>query len=74
MNIIIKGTNLELSEAIKAYVHEKVGMLGRLASKIMEARVESVLAKSFLKQNPNAALALANVLDVNFKENLFQHS
>ena len=26
--------------------------------------------KSFLKQNPNAALALANVLDVNFKENL----
>src|SRR3989338_3621718 len=30
--------------------------------------------KSFLKQNPNAALALANVLDVNFKENLFQHS
>src|SRR3989338_5705058 len=40
MNIIIKGTNLDLSEAIKAYVHEKVGMLGRLTSKIMEARVE----------------------------------
>src|SRR3989344_4948041 len=40
MKIIIKGTNLELTEALKSYVNEKVGHLEHYSAEIMEARVE----------------------------------
>ena len=40
MNIQIKGTNLELTEPLKAYVNEKIGHLARYSEEIMEARVE----------------------------------
>lgn len=40
MNILIKGTNLELTEALKAYVNEKIGRLEHYSEEIMEARVE----------------------------------
>lgn len=40
MMITIKGTNLDLSEALKEYVEEKVGDLERLYERIITARVE----------------------------------
>jgi len=40
MKIIIKGTNLELTESLKAYVEEKVGHLEHYSEEILEARVE----------------------------------
>lgn len=40
MKILIKGTNLELSEALKGYVNEKIGHLGHYTEEILEARVE----------------------------------
>lgn len=40
MKIIIKGTNLELTEALKSYVEEKVGHLEHYWDEILEARVE----------------------------------
>ena len=40
MNIQIKGTNLELTEALKSYVNEKIGHLEHYSDEIMEARVE----------------------------------
>ena len=40
MKILTKGTNLELTEALKNYVEEKVGVLDRYMDGILEARVE----------------------------------
>ena len=40
MKIVIKGTNLELTDALKSYVEEKVGHLERYWDEILEARVE----------------------------------
>ena len=40
MNIIIKSKNFELTDAIKSFVNEKVGALGRFEAKILEARVD----------------------------------
>jgi len=40
MNIQITGKNIELTEAIKNYVNEKIGSLSKFHDKIMEARVE----------------------------------
>lgn len=40
MKILIKGTNLELTEALKSYVNEKIGHLAHYSNEIMEARVE----------------------------------
>lgn len=39
MNIVIKGTNLDLTPAIKKYAKEKVGMLEKYIS-AMEAKIE----------------------------------
>ena len=40
MKIVIKGTNLELTSALKSYVNEKIGHLEHFSAEIMEARVE----------------------------------
>jgi putative sigma-54 modulation protein len=40
MKIAIKGTNLDLTDALKDYVDEKVGGLERFVESILEARVE----------------------------------
>jgi len=40
MQIDIKGTNLELTEAIKNYVNEKIGSLDKFFEGILEARVD----------------------------------
>lgn len=40
MNIQIKGTNLDLTGPLKAYVNEKIGRLEHYSEEIMEARVE----------------------------------
>ena len=40
MNIIIKSKDFELTEAIKSFVNEKTGVLGRFEAKILEARVD----------------------------------
>ena len=40
MKIVIKGTNLELTEALKSYVNEKIGHLEHFSDEILEARVE----------------------------------
>lgn len=40
MQIVIKGTNMELTEAIKDYVNEKVGSLEKYFDGILEARVD----------------------------------
>ncbi|MBN1325393.1 ribosome-associated translation inhibitor RaiA [Candidatus Falkowbacteria bacterium] len=40
MKIDIKGTNMELTEAIKDYVNEKIGGLERFFDNIIEARVD----------------------------------
>jgi putative sigma-54 modulation protein len=40
MNIQIKGTNLELTEALKSYVNDKIGHLSHYSEEIMAARVE----------------------------------
>jgi len=40
MKINIKGTNMELTEAIKDYVEEKIGSLDKFYDNILEARVD----------------------------------
>lgn len=40
MKILIKGTNLELTDALKSYVEEKIGRLEHYTEEILEARVE----------------------------------
>jgi ribosomal subunit interface protein len=40
MNIQIKGTNLDLTEALREYVNDKVGHLEHYFQDILEARVE----------------------------------
>jgi putative sigma-54 modulation protein len=40
MQIDIKGTNLELTQAIKDYVNEKIGSLEKFFDQILEAKVE----------------------------------
>jgi putative sigma-54 modulation protein len=40
MKIDIKGTNMELTEAIKDYVNEKIGGLEKFFDNIVEAKVE----------------------------------
>ncbi len=40
MKILIKGTNLELTDALKNYVENKVGHLEHYWEEILEARVE----------------------------------
>ncbi|MGE5392730.1 MAG: ribosome hibernation-promoting factor, HPF/YfiA family [Candidatus Saccharibacteria bacterium] len=40
MDISIKGTNLDLTPALKDYVDEKVGHLEKYIGKVIEAKVE----------------------------------
>lgn len=40
MKIVIKGTNLDLTEPLKQYAEEKVGHLEHYFAEILEARVE----------------------------------
>ncbi|MDD5341585.1 MAG: ribosome-associated translation inhibitor RaiA [Patescibacteria group bacterium] len=40
MKIDIKGTNMELTEAIKDYVNEKIGGLEKFFDNIIEAKVD----------------------------------
>ena len=40
MKTIIKGTNLELTEAMKSYAEEKIGNLEHYWNEILEARIE----------------------------------
>ncbi len=40
LKINIKGTNMELTEAIKNYVNEKIGSLEKYYEGILEARVD----------------------------------
>ena len=40
MQIDIKGTNLELTQAIKDYINEKIGGLEKFFDQILEARVD----------------------------------
>ena|SRR3989344_1035553 len=40
MEIIIKATNMDLTEPLKSYVHEKIGHLEHYSSEIFQARVE----------------------------------
>lgn len=40
MTIAIKGTNLELTPAIKLYVEEKIGNLEKFLHGVLEAKVE----------------------------------
>ena len=40
MKIILKGTNLELTDAIKSYAEEKIGHLEHYWDEILEARIE----------------------------------
>jgi len=40
VKISIQGTNLELSDALKLYVDEKVGHLEQFITDVLEARVE----------------------------------
>jgi putative sigma-54 modulation protein len=40
MKINIKGTNMDLTDAIKDYVNEKIGSLDKFYDNILEARVE----------------------------------
>jgi putative sigma-54 modulation protein len=40
MKIDIKGTNMELTEAIKDYVNEKIGSMEKFFDNIIEARVD----------------------------------
>jgi putative sigma-54 modulation protein len=40
MQIDIKGTNMELTQAIKDYVNDKIGGLEKFFDQILEARVE----------------------------------
>jgi len=40
MQIDIKGTNMELTQAIKDYVNEKIGSLEKFFDQILEARVD----------------------------------
>lgn len=40
MKVIIKGTNLEVTEALKSYAEEKIGHLEHYSDEILEARVE----------------------------------
>lgn len=40
MKISIQGTNLELTDALKEYVHEKIGHLEHFIDDVLEARVE----------------------------------
>ena len=40
MKILIKGTNLELTRALRSYVEEKIGKLTHYWDQILEARVE----------------------------------
>lgn len=40
MNIVVKGKNLEITDALRAYVLKKIGRLGRYLDNITEAVVE----------------------------------
>ncbi|OGY42206.1 MAG: ribosomal subunit interface protein [Candidatus Buchananbacteria bacterium RBG_13_39_9] len=40
MQIDIKGTNLELTDALKDYVNDKIGSLDKFFDEILEARVD----------------------------------
>ena len=52
MQIDIKGTNLELTEAIKDYINEKIGSLEKYFDEILAARVEvGVTTKHHQKGN-----------------------
>ncbi|MFA6027601.1 MAG: ribosome-associated translation inhibitor RaiA [Patescibacteria group bacterium] len=58
MNIQITGKNIELTEAIKNYVNEKIGSLSKFHDKIMEARVE--VEKCAPRNNKNNFRVLVN--------------
>ena len=49
MKIVIKGTNLELTEALKDYAEEKIGHLEKYWDEILEARVELQTSAHHLK-------------------------
>ena len=52
MQVDIKGTNMELTEAIKDYVQEKIGSLAKYFDGILEARVDiGVTSKHHQKGN-----------------------
>jgi putative sigma-54 modulation protein len=52
MQIKIKGTNMELTEAIKDYVNDKIGSLAKYFDGILEARVDvGVTTKHHQKGN-----------------------
>ncbi len=66
MKIIIKGTNLEQTEALKSYVNEKIGRLEHYSYEIMEARVELETSahhqKGFFRCEVNLDLPHMNVI------------
>lgn len=66
MKIIIKGTNLEQTEALKSYVNEKIGNLERYSEEILEARVELETSahhqKGFFRCEVNLDLPHSQVL------------
>jgi putative sigma-54 modulation protein len=68
MKIDIKGTNMELTEAIKDYVNDKIGSLDKFFDGILEARVEVGLTSKH-HQKGNIFRAEVN-LDVPRKHNL----
>jgi putative sigma-54 modulation protein len=68
MQIDIKGTNLELTEAIKDYVNEKIGSLDKFFDGILEARVDIGLTTKH-HQKGNIFRAEVN-LEVPRKHNL----
>jgi putative sigma-54 modulation protein len=51
MQLIIKGKNMEVSEALKNYVEKKIGKLSRYLPTIEEARVELSVQKAKSSQD-----------------------
>ena len=60
MQIQITGKNIELTEAIKNYVNEKIGSLEKYYDKIMEARVE--VERCSARRNNNNHRVLVNFI------------
>lgn len=58
MQIQITGKNIDLTEAIKKYINEKIGGLDRYYNKIMDARVE--VERCSARQNKNTHRVLVN--------------
>lgn len=58
MQIQITGKNIELTEAIKNYINEKIGSLEKYYDKIYEARIE--VERCSARQNKNNHRVLVN--------------